>query len=67
MFQKRHYCALADRPRTDPMAIRELDRRLVAHSLAVWLERDNRCFQRLRPSMPLAHAVRMLPSPFVSL
>jgi hypothetical protein len=49
------------------MAIRELDRRLVAHSLADWLERDNRRFQRLRSSMPLAHAVRMLPSPLVSL
>jgi hypothetical protein len=47
-FQRRHYCVVADWLRTAPMAIRELDRRLVAHSLADRLERDNPRFRRQR-------------------
>jgi hypothetical protein len=46
MFQKRHYEFLANWLAVAPMAIRELDRRLVAHSLADKLERDNPRFRR---------------------
>jgi hypothetical protein len=47
-FQRRHYCMLADFLRTAPMAIRELDRRLVAHALADRLATDNPRFSRQR-------------------
>jgi hypothetical protein len=47
-FQRRHYYVLADWLLTAPMAIPELDRRLVAHSLADRLERDNSRFSRQR-------------------
>ena len=47
-FQKRHYVELAEWLANASMAIRELDRRLVAHSLADRLAGDNARFQRER-------------------
>jgi len=48
MFQKRHYEMLADWLANASMAVSDLDRRLVAHSLVDRLERDNRRFDRRR-------------------
>jgi hypothetical protein len=47
-FQRRHYVELADWLASASMAVRELDRRLIAHSLADRLERDNPRFRRQR-------------------
>ena len=47
-FQRRHYVELADWLANASMAVRELDRRLIAHSLADRLERDNPRFRRQR-------------------
>jgi hypothetical protein len=47
-FQRRHYVELAHWLADAAMPIRELDRRLVAHSLADRLERDNPRFRRQR-------------------
>jgi hypothetical protein len=47
-FQRRHYVELADWLANASLAIRELDRRLVAHSLADRLGRDNPRFRRQR-------------------
>ena len=48
MFQKRHYDFLADWLANVAMAVGEMDRRLVTHSLADRLQRDNPRFQRER-------------------
>jgi hypothetical protein len=47
-FQRRHYVELADWLANASMAVGDLDRRLVAHSLADKLERDNPRFDRHR-------------------
>ena len=48
MFSKRHYDFLAAWLDNVAMAVGDLDRRLVAHSLADRLERDNPRFDRHR-------------------
>ena len=48
MFSKRHYEFLAAWLDNAAMAVGDLDRRLVAHSLADRLERDNHRFDRRR-------------------
>ena len=48
MFSKRHYEFLAAWLDNAAMAVGDLDRRLVAHSLADRLERDNPRFDRHR-------------------
>ena len=48
MFQKLHYEFLAGWLANAAMAVGDLDRRLVAHSLADRLERDNPRFDRNR-------------------
>ena len=48
MFSKRHYEFLAAWLDNAAMAVGDLDRRLVAHSLADRLERDNPRFNRHR-------------------
>jgi hypothetical protein len=48
MFQKRHYEFLADWLANAAMAVSDLDRHLVAHSLADRLECDNSRFDRNR-------------------
>jgi hypothetical protein len=48
MFSKRHYEFLAEWLRNASMAVGDMDRHLVAHSLADRLERDNPRFDRKR-------------------
>jgi hypothetical protein len=48
MFSKRHYEYLADWLRDASMAVADIDRRLVASSLADRLSRDNPRFDRKR-------------------
>ena len=47
-FQRRHYVELADWLANASMAVQQLDRRLIAHSLADRLERDDPRFRRQR-------------------
>lgn len=48
MFSKRHYEYLADWLKDASMAVADIDRRLVASSLADRLQRDNPRFDRKR-------------------